>query len=73
MIVHDNRKEKTINFGDIEWGENFYDSHNDIHAKKVMLCADGVFNAISLSTGDFLCYEDDYAITPTKAKIEIYE
>lgn len=75
MIVHDNRKEKTTNFGYLKCGDTFYDSYEDIHAIKVSSCTneDGECNAVDLSSGVLFCYGAEYQVVPTKARIEIYE
>ena len=76
MIIHDNRKEKTINFGDIKCGETFYDAYEDTHAMKIQTCTDGEdmkCNAVTLSNGFLLFYEDEEQVVLTKARIEIYE
>lgn len=73
MIIHDNRKEKIIDFCDIKCGETFYDPYEDTHAMKIKNCTDGDENAIDLSNGELFCYDDTDKVVPTKAKIEIYE
>ena len=75
MIIHDNRREKIINFGALSLGETFYDPYEDIHAMKIPFFTneDGDCNALALANGFLLCYDDEDKITPTKAKIEIYE
>ena len=77
MIIHDNRKERTTNFGDIKCGETFYDSYEDIHAMKIQTCVDEEeemrCNAVALANGILLSYEDEEQVVPTKARIEIYE
>ena len=77
MLIHDNRKEKTTNFGNIKCGETFYDSYEDIHAMKIQMCTDDEedmkCNAVTLSNGFLLFYEDEEQVTATKARIEIYE
>ena len=77
MIIHDNRKEKFINFGDIKCGETFYDAYEDIHAMKIQTCTDEEedmkCNAVALENGFLLSYEDEEQVIFTKARIEIYE
>lgn len=75
MIVNDNRKEKTTQFGYIKCGETFYDSYEDVHAMKIPSCTDedGDCNAVALSNGALLYYECEDQVVVTKARIEIYE
>ena len=74
MQVYDNRKEATINFTTIKCGETFYDPYEDIHAMKIPSCTDedGECNAVALSNGALLCYEDGDQMILTKARVEIY-
>lgn len=75
MLIHDNRKEKTTNFGYLKCGETFYDPYEDIHAMKIPSCTDeeGECNAVALANGALLCYEAEDQMIFTKARIEIYE
>ena len=75
MILRDNRKEKTIRFGEIKCGETFYDPYEDIHAMKIPSCTDedGDCNAVALSNGALLYYECEDQVIATKARVEIYE
>ena len=74
MYINDNRKEKTVPYGQIKIGDTFFDVENEIHAMKIIDCEDseGCVNAINLQEGNGLYYEDDEEVVAIKARIEIY-
>lgn len=75
MEVYDTRKPYTISFRDLQIGFAFYDAEEEIYAMRIANCEDdqGHANVVSLETGNLYFYEDDYKITPIKARIEVYE
>lgn len=74
MEVYDTRKSLTTNFKELHMGDAFFDAEEEIYAIRIADCEDdfGCANAVCLKTGNLCFYEDNYKVTPIKAKIEVY-
>lgn len=72
--MYDTRKPFTINFKDLQIGSAFYDAEEEIYAIRIADCEDndGCVNVVSLETGNLYFYDDNYEVTPIKARIEVY-